>query len=357
MCVIILRNPGVSIPFEKVRSACIVNPDGWGLAVADRGKLEITKGLSDKTDPEVIFKHLEDAKNQSIMLHLRYVTAGARTLDNCHPWLFLEHKTHGIDAAFCHNGTLYTWKEHNSDRPDSWWINEKLVKPLYERVHAFAGENFLRDEFAQELLEQTAGSNSLFGLIDGNGLQLAVNHTKGTEFEGWWASNEYSFDAKHREPDPPTTPDKDPWEDCEKYYLSYGPSESTPRCNTNFTVPPNDNEPVDALITMDEDEMADMEELLEQGEKIKETLDAMKTKRMNPKLIKDLLKQKRPTFCEICKIDDLREMTRFDPEDLCEMAVFYPEATAVLLKDLLTELYLKNVIELKRKNHEAMKAA
>ena len=68
----------------------------------------------------------------------------------------------------------------------------------------------------------------------------------------------------------------------------------------------------------------------------------MAGKRPSAPLIKKLLESKRQTFCQITGIDHLREMTRFDPEDINELVNFYPEVVTVLLQDLLFELYLRD---------------
>lgn len=379
MCVIIQRQPNVEIPFDKLASACVVNPDGWGVAIADRGKLELRHGLEKTTDPEKIMKILEDAKTLPVMLHLRYVTQGAKSLENCHPFWSLTRDEHGVDLAFCHNGTLSDWKENDSDYSDSYWINQKLITPLFQRTAAFVGkENILRDEFSISLLEEMAGYSSLFGLIDGSGTQLAINGDKGKEFEGWWASNEYSFNERHRTkttsyshhsctttgehyssayPDDPVV---DPWNGWEKdlqaddekvtkvflyvngkpmyhYYRQDGTLVKEEEAKP-VIVPPEDPSYVEDT----EDEIADMVELLDQGEDIKKVFD-MHEKKMSQKLIKHCTAKQRPKFTEVCKIDDLREVTRLDPEDIAELVSFYPEAATVLIQDLLAELYFKTV--------------
>jgi hypothetical protein len=372
MCVIIQRQPNVEIPFDKIASACVVNPDGWGFAIADRGKLSIVRGLDKETDPEMIMKILEDAKDQPLMLHLRYVTQGLRTLENCHPFWSLTREKHGIDLAFCHNGTLWDWKEEG-DLSDSYWLNQRLVIPLFERVKAYVkDDNILRDEFAIDLLHSTAGVSSLFGLIDGNGVQLAVNGLKGKEYEGWWASNEYSFNDRHRTPKTSsnhsttgavsTESVQSDWEkmveDNDKgtplhkvfvyingmpYYQFF--NDAGDLMHTEKVSPiavPDDDPPEDGVPEDTEEEIAEMAELLDQGDDIKKVFD-MHHKKMNPELVRQCIKQTRPSFVDIAKIDDLREVTRLDPQDIEEMCQYYPEATATLVMDLLYELYFKGL--------------
>ena len=378
MCVIILRNPGIVVPFEKLESACVVNPDGWGISVADRGRLLTTKGVGAKTDPEEIARMLEDAKDQPLMLHLRFNTVGARNIDNCHPFTTMKRDDDGVDLAFSHNGTLYSWKEQNSEYSDSYWLNEQFCKPLFKRILSYTGEeNLLKDPFAISLLEDTAGSTSLFGFIDGNGVQLAINHSNGHEHEGWWSSNNYSFNQSHRKKvttvyPSPSYDQRGVNQDYKKNTTGWTAAgqedfwnKTVFHADGSVTEAPSSTCPFDAADqeTVDENpklltyqeafEQADLErekeiedleteELMEQGERIAKVASAM-PKRLNENLAKALLAEKRVHFVDVCKIDSLSEMTRFDPDDLSELVLLYPESATLLLLDLLQELYIRDV--------------
>src|SRR5438045_8963039 len=99
MCVIIVRQPGVTLPFDKLQTACKVNAHGWGLAVVDRGRIELSHQLTaEGNNPDGVARALEDASDQLALLHLRFVTAGDKSLENCHPFRVLRHSLHGLDV-------------------------------------------------------------------------------------------------------------------------------------------------------------------------------------------------------------------------------------------------------------------
>lgn len=198
MCVIIYRKPGITIPHEKLVSACHVNADGMGLLAFDRGKLELRKYFNPKgNDPDTLAKFLEDTKDLHVYAHLRYRTKGATDKENVHPFGVLKTKKHGMDLQFMHNGTL---SDYGTDAAcDSKDFARKLLTPLCEKLMAAVGpENITNDSTLLTILEKYAGKGSVFLLTDSFGNHQIVNYDVGKEFDGWWASNEYSFNRYHR---------------------------------------------------------------------------------------------------------------------------------------------------------------
>lgn len=358
MCVIIVRDPGITIPQDKLESACIVNPDGWGLAIADRGKLEYRHELIN--NPDVIAKALEAAKTHTVLLHLRFITAGEKSIQNCHPFKTMTREADGFDITFSHNGTLYPYKPTNGEvTSDSYNFNQRFVRPLVLRTAAFVGNaNALDDKFLSEQLEDKCGSSSKFALMDGNGQALIINYNDGEEHDGWWSSNTYSFERTHRTGTSYTSPtgktyydtnygtDYESW--WEKEYGQKSLEEMKGAKDPPFTpnvcslTPKQPELPMPKEFEPDEAEENRMENVLEQAEDFGKAMKAMSNPRMNPKLVSHLLSRKSPSFTEITKTTSLSEMTRFDPEDINEMVSYYPDLSAILIQDLLYELYLKD---------------
>lgn len=203
MCVIISRKPQVLIPFEKIRSACEVNPDGYGISIYDRGQITTIKEYDKKgNNPDVIAKYLEDAINEHVYLHLRYTTAGAKDHDNCHPFQVSDASKDGGEFWFMHNGTMTKWKETTSDRSDSYLFAEKFLSPLTKTfLRGGLVENILEDPLFIQICKDNANSG-VFLIYDNEGNELVVDSTKsGKQHEGWWSSNEYSFNRYHRTKD------------------------------------------------------------------------------------------------------------------------------------------------------------
>lgn len=203
MCVIMVKKAGVEIPYNLLESACIVNPHGFGVAIADRGQLYIEKMYREEgNSPEPIAKALEELKEHQIYLHLRYKTSGNLGEANCHPFEVLNMKEDGMQMILFHNGTLFEYKDDNDKtKSDTHCFVEQFVTPLYRRIFQTCNEEeMLNDPLAAVIMEKFVGLSSKVLLVDNYGNDLIINKTKGKEFDWGWASNDYSFNRTHREP-------------------------------------------------------------------------------------------------------------------------------------------------------------
>lgn len=201
MCVILDKNPGAEIPFEKILSASIRNNDGYGLIIIDRDKLEVVKGLTTKpgATADLIAKRMEDAKDQRVVAHLRLKTHGAIDEQNLHPFKVLDHDDYGTELWLMHNGVLsdftsFTRTEEQSDT--AIFVND-IVSPLAIALASQNGpEALLDDALFKRVLSKYAGSSNKLSLIDNKGKVLHINEAGGKRFDWGWASNEYSFTPK-----------------------------------------------------------------------------------------------------------------------------------------------------------------
>ena len=206
MCIIIQREPGFVIPREKFDNCVINNPDGWGLSASDgKGSLVTVREVAEGgTDANKLYEMLNDEfKDDRVLLHLRYNTAGKTILRNAHPFPILEYNTDGLDLRMAHNGTIHKYKDAGSDLSDTRNFVLRFVRPLFKRMAEGVGlENLLSDPFIKELLEDKIPTASVLSFLDGLGNTLNINAlgNGGGEEEGWYFSNKYSFDPKHRVP-------------------------------------------------------------------------------------------------------------------------------------------------------------
>ncbi len=209
MCIIIQRQPGVEIDFdEKFKPAVINNPHGYGISIPDGdGRLVTVKALKDEPDPDALYRLVqEDLKDEQLMLHLRYTTAGATSMRNLHPFPVLEKKTDGVDLRMAHNGTIHKFK-HTLNSNMKWESDTRhfvrsYVRPLFKRfIKGMEMEDILTDPFIYDLLDDILPMQSVLAFIDGNGNTLEVNPkgNGGDYEEGWWYSNTYSFNPTHRQ--------------------------------------------------------------------------------------------------------------------------------------------------------------
>lgn len=198
MCVIIERNPNVEIDPEKLESAAKVNAHGYGISIIDRGKMETIRNYTEAgNDPKEIQKIFEDAKGYKLFAHLRYSTKGHKNLNNCHPFPIFEDGDYKI--MFMHNGTLSSLGD--TTRSDSREFAEEYLAPLTRAFYEIEGEGILVDKKYEKIIEHFRNGGSVFTLYDSNGESLKMG--KGFDHEGWWSSNEYSFNRSHREPTVP----------------------------------------------------------------------------------------------------------------------------------------------------------
>lgn len=328
MCVIIHRKPGITIPHEKLISACKVNADGMGLIAIDRGKLELRKHFDGKgNSPEVLEKFLEDAKDLHVYVHLRFRTKGETNKDNVHPFGILKTKKHGIDLQFMHNGTLSDYG--NADTCDSKDFVKKMVTPLAERfMTSVDPSQLLHDRIFVDILTHYAGRNSVFLLCDNLGNHQIINYDNGKEFEGWWASNEYSFNRYHREPEP-----------------NYGSYYSKRRSYWNSDgdgwvrdVPQKDSK----VVTLPPVPAGNTPPAFN-DEVPFSTKEEAKTEVATKPQVNPTTAKKRRLFIEEARLKNLSEVCQLSSEQIKDMIDDYPEETYMLIRDLLKELWDRDV--------------
>lgn len=195
MCLIIEKEPGFEIDYDKLKIACVVNPDGYGLSWVQDGRLMQIKSI-EKNDHVKIKALLQKHKEKKLWLHLRHATVGSVNAENCHP--FFPVVEPGLDIGFMHNGTLQDFNYKDSKLSDSANFAVMVVKPMYLRSLALLGpEKTLNDFFAQKVLKAYAWSHSIFVLFDNFGNSIKINGDKGEQHEGWWSSNKDTYSTSH----------------------------------------------------------------------------------------------------------------------------------------------------------------
>jgi hypothetical protein len=206
MCLIVQRPAGLIIPKEKFDSSVIVNSDGWGFSAQREGEeLTTIKSVDKDYDYDTLYDMLHDEfKDDNILLHLRFTTAGDTALRNAHPFPILEKEADGIDIRMAHNGTLYKYKPNatgdNSWESDTRCFVREFVRPLFKQNKN--PKEILGDPFIWGLLNEQLTAASVLSFIDGDGNMVNCNEegNGGSWIEGIYYSNVYSFDADHRKP-------------------------------------------------------------------------------------------------------------------------------------------------------------
>lgn len=321
MCVIIAREPKTDIDFEKIVSACVVNPDGWGYCIPDRGKLEIRHFFDkDGNDPEQVARLLEEAKDHNVFLHLRFRTAGNTGARFSHPFPVLTQRKHGQQIQLMHNGTLRDFDRNDSDYPDTFHFAGEVVAPLLERVQKHAGKTkVLYDPFVEQILKKYVGSSSIITLIDSYGNHLTINKDNGNQFDGWWASNKYSFDRAYREPTVHTY--------SSPYYGPYY-NDSHKDKEKEYDKKSKDQKIIDKA----------------NEEQVVEKIDSPLFGKENSALAKGKATipdypVNRNRFLDLVSLGDISELNALTYDEIYELCYQYPEHMAILIMDLLEENY------------------
>lgn len=316
MCVIIVKQPNVVIPQEKIVAACITNPDGWGFSYHNEQSktLNTFHGYNPKgNDPDEIIEYMDKYKDHVQFIHLRYKTKGKTNIENCHPFTVL--KTTNTDIQFMHNGTLSGFgTESLSDSGD--FVN-KILSPLTKSyVNTFGLEKGLEEESYNKIIEEFCGHVSSFVLYDNLG-RVAFYGAKGFSHDNdtWWSSNNYSFNKAHRTPTKTT------------YYPPY----SSPS-NSNEYRPPLEN-PKKEETPKEKDKKA----LSIEGEALGLHLSEAKKKKLEWAKRPDV--GVRPTFFDLTKCSSFDELMTMTPEEVMDMVYELPEITAILILDLLENIY------------------
>lgn len=395
MCVIIARNPGIVIDPDKLRSACVVNPDGFGVSIVDRGKIETVYHFkAGGNDANELIRIFEDAKDNQIFAHLRYSTKGTKNQDNCHPF-----KIYGDDefsVMFMHNGTLGEFG--NATLSDSREFAEVILSPLTRAFREIDGHNIFNNVAYKKIVEKYRNGASVFTLYDSNGASMYLG--TGHQHEGWWSSNTYSFDRTHREPSNSSVnyygaynTGHDKWDDhswrdrwyenhnkwrLRDYFNSYKnewgrfqdgvwdpnhdlndidprAKSTRPKETGNSVIPfaVSSNEKTSSTSgtanVADKNKRAtpepskEMKELMESCAAIGQAIHQAKKANLEP--VQHTTPDKRTTFMNMADIDNLEEICMLDEEQLYEMAERWPMATTMLVMDLIFELYQKKQAE------------
>lgn len=202
MCVIVAKIPKIDIEEEKLESAFLVNPDGWGISRPNyQGKIETLRGLKDTQ--KKFYEYYTKYKDKTpLYFHMRYATCGEKSVENTHPYKVLDFKEHGVDIEFMHNGTISRFSSYTQDKQkesDTYRFVYEVVKPVLESAVVKHGpKGLLKLPFLKTILAEFAGG-SKFLLVDGWGEVLIINEVGGNKFDWGWSSNEYSFNRTHRE--------------------------------------------------------------------------------------------------------------------------------------------------------------
>lgn len=370
MCVIIVKKPGIMIPYQKLDSACHVNNDGWGLSVLqERGTLLNYKKFDPKgNDPDEIYDLMERHKDHYQYLHLRFVTRGEKNLENTHPFPLIEEEDYQL--YLMHNGTLSFSKFNIPDgQSDTRAFCEQYAAPTAKAFYTISGPDLLNNENFIRMMDHFITSSWYFTLYDNLGnIKTLGGNGHWHDNESWWSSNDYSFNYNHRGTYSSSYGswwDKDDtWrghranQSSTTYYPRNRMVDGTPFTNKHgekvyfnakegkylpveekkdttsvpSVTPANDKEPGTSVVPFCAEQS-----IKQQGVTLGHALAEAKRKGLDWAV--HTPPKERPTFLGLTDLDSLEQVCLLNEEDLEELIGNYPEATLILIMDLLYELY------------------
>lgn len=200
MCVILEIQPKVEVPYDKLALACDINKHGFGIAYVSNKEIKIRRSIEQPNDPKKVAEILTELAEHKRFVHLRHATVGKVVMENNHP--FVSHKQKGRPSiAFMHNGGINTWAPTKNDdvSSDTKCFNDEFVIPLIHRIGAYCQpRDILNDWMFKRFVQHENGTySSVLVFFDIWGNVLKFNADRGKQFEGWWASNSYSFESTH----------------------------------------------------------------------------------------------------------------------------------------------------------------
>lgn len=364
MCVIIIKKPGVTIPFPKIGSACQVNADGWGISVVRPNEDTLAKRMLTYTryekvgnDPQEVYDLIMKYNDHLQFIHLRFSTQGSKSLDNCHPFLVLDKP----DARweFMHNGTLSGIKMDTGESDTSAFAR-KILAPTAEAFYTTMGQEGIQSEAFHHLMDKSSGNGYFVTYNDMGQYCIAGGTGHVHDNDGWWSSNDYSFNRYHREPKTyygnnwhasQDTNDEDPdvWRNhVSKKLVKWDPATSD---YVEVPEPVETTSPGTNIVSVEKKGV----EIKTSGQfqKSKAEQDNLKTegKHMGYALAEARRKklewsnhtppEERPTFTDLCNLNNLTEACLLTEGDLECMVAELPSVAVVLIMDLLHELYRK----------------
>jgi len=212
VCVILHLSAGATINKRQLYNAVHNNWHGFGLVLKDQNnRIQLTKGFRENgTDPEEIWKLLEDNKDIERYLHVRHSTRGAPDDTNVQP--FEVYNSNERQIFFMHNGTLSSFGgawNNDQGKSDTLEFCEKILSPALLRWSGANGKaDYTDEEFFRLVMEKqwSSGSTGLFVSNDLEPRRIGAGwseykHPDDTSSGTVWTSNTSYFDRVQRGPE------------------------------------------------------------------------------------------------------------------------------------------------------------
>jgi len=148
MCLIIVKKEGDDVTSflnkSTIEAFNLRNKDGLGFSIKRDNKIYLSKGYFKISNFLKAIKNFNVQKNDELIVHLRKVSVGDKSVINCHPYVcdidnITQEEGYSKYPVIAHNGTFreYSLMNKSNDTDTILKIKNELVKPnllnlLYE---------------------------------------------------------------------------------------------------------------------------------------------------------------------------------------------------------------------------------
>lgn len=196
MCIIIHSKEGALPDRNRLETAWVNNPHGFGLMYVDEGRV-VAEHTLPKTFAEV-WNHLQFVEGIPWALHFRWVTRGKKSISQCHPFQVASKDDFGKDLYMMHNGTLTFLDDVVALTKGEQSDTKMFADILGKTVARLQDPDLLFGAAAQQYLHKEIGSWNKLLFLDSDGKFRYMNRFGGKDDGDFWYSNTYSFQKNYR---------------------------------------------------------------------------------------------------------------------------------------------------------------
>ena len=221
MCNILILPAGQMPIYSEFENMCWNNWHSYGLVTKVNNKLDIKRKIFPDDslslqDIKDLYQLLKDDLEHERILHVRHITAGANSEENCHP--LPAYYSDKREVVFMHNGTLYDWqtkKQSTVGNVTSYTVDydgasdsknfcDKVIQPMLAASDFGNGHGDITSAYAKMIFNKLWGADNRGILISSDqptlylGLWSKCKSTTGSDIK---SANDKYFDDVIRGPE------------------------------------------------------------------------------------------------------------------------------------------------------------
>jgi len=180
MCLLIQQPAGCTFSKVELKDFIRRNPDGYGYARAERGRIIWGKMVADADT--IIADYHQHMAGKSGMIHFRMATHGETDEANAHPFEVTP------EIVLAHNGILSSGNPFSEDESDTAHFVKYIVRPI-----ALSSPNLLFSPEWGEMIGNLIGKSNKLTIQHADGRCAIINSSCGVLHKGAWMSNTYAW--------------------------------------------------------------------------------------------------------------------------------------------------------------------